>query len=150
MIRSIETVHEKKIHGSRDKNLPYTALVGFKYVRVTLQLYTKVQGSAIIFHVQLDWEDHSRLLLVPIIFASAVMILGQISYLDCLIFLILLAPQLLIEINVIQLAVCVLSALPFICETLTSPVLQHMIPRLTNSKSSYFRIRFSWKEYLLQ
>lgn len=39
--------------------------------------------------------------------------LGQISYLDCLVFLILLAPQLLVQVNILKLAFCVLSALPF-------------------------------------
>ena len=44
------------------------------------------------------------------------MMLGQISYLDCLVFLIFLAPQLLIQINVLELAVCIVQALPFLCK----------------------------------
>lgn len=43
------------------------------------------------------------------------MILGQISYLDCLVFLVSLTPQLLIHVNLIDLIVCVLCALPFFC-----------------------------------
>lgn len=42
------------------------------------------------------------------------MILGQISYLDCLVFLIVLAPQLLLHVNIIELLTCVLKALPFV------------------------------------
>lgn len=42
------------------------------------------------------------------------MILGQISYLDCLAFLVFLAPQLLLHINIIELIICILKALPFI------------------------------------
>ncbi len=44
------------------------------------------------------------------------MILGQISYLDCVVFLILLAPQLLFRVNIFELIVCVLQALPFFCK----------------------------------
>lgn len=44
------------------------------------------------------------------------MILGQISYLDCLVFLIVLAPQLLLHVNIIELLICVLKALPFVSE----------------------------------
>ena len=43
------------------------------------------------------------------------MILGQISYLDCLIFLIFLAPQLLLRVNIFELLVGILQALPFFC-----------------------------------
>lgn len=45
------------------------------------------------------------------------MILGQISYLDCIVFLIFLAPQLLIKINLLELLLCVLQALPFLCKS---------------------------------
>ena len=45
------------------------------------------------------------------------MLLGQISYLDCVVFLTILAPQLLIRINTIELFVCVLRALPFFCKS---------------------------------
>ena len=46
------------------------------------------------------------------------MILGQISYLDCFVFLFFLAPQLLLHINLLELLVCILQALPFFCECL--------------------------------
>ncbi|KAL8762265.1 MAG: hypothetical protein Q9184_001713 [Pyrenodesmia sp. 2 TL-2023] len=42
------------------------------------------------------------------------MILGQISYLDCLIFLLFLAPQLLLNVNFFELIFCVLKAVPFL------------------------------------
>lgn len=45
------------------------------------------------------------------------MILGQISYLDCLVFLFFLAPQLLLNANVFELIVCVLKALPFLSKS---------------------------------
>lgn len=45
------------------------------------------------------------------------MILGQISYLDCLVFLIVLAPQLLLHVNIIELVLCVSKALPFVCKS---------------------------------
>lgn len=47
------------------------------------------------------------------------MILDQISYLDCLVFLVFLAPQLLLRVNVVELLVCILQALPFVCEILS-------------------------------
>lgn len=45
------------------------------------------------------------------------MILGQISYLDCIVFLVFLAPQLLLRVNILELLVCFLTALPFLCKT---------------------------------
>lgn len=42
------------------------------------------------------------------------MILGQISWADCLVFLIFLAPQLLIHIGLIETAICGIKALPFL------------------------------------
>lgn len=44
----------------------------------------------------------------------SVMILGQISYLDCLVFLFLLAPQLVLHVNIVELIACVVKALPFV------------------------------------
>ena len=44
------------------------------------------------------------------------MILGQISYLDCLVFLLFLVPQLLLRVNIIELLTCIVQALPFFCE----------------------------------
>ena len=44
------------------------------------------------------------------------MILGQISYVDCVVFLICLIPQLLIQSNFFELLFCGLRAVPFICE----------------------------------
>ena len=52
------------------------------------------------------------------------MILGQISYLDCLVFLFFLAPQLLLNVNIFELLICVGQALPFFCMICSSaPVL---------------------------
>lgn len=42
------------------------------------------------------------------------MILGQISYLDCLVFLFFLAPQLLLHVNIFKLIACVFTAVPFV------------------------------------
>lgn len=44
------------------------------------------------------------------------MILGQISYLDCLVFLFFLAPQLLLNVSVSELIISILKALPFVRE----------------------------------
>lgn len=44
------------------------------------------------------------------------MILGQISYLDCIVFLVFLTPQLLLNVNIFALAVCIGKAVPFICK----------------------------------
>ena len=44
------------------------------------------------------------------------MILGQMSYLDCIVFLICLAPQLLMHVNIFELVFCVFKALPFFCK----------------------------------
>ena len=45
------------------------------------------------------------------------MILGQISYLDCIFFLIFLAPQLLLRVNIFELLACIIQALPFFGKT---------------------------------
>ena len=44
------------------------------------------------------------------------MILGQISYLDCIVFLVFLAPQLLLRVNILELLACIIKALPFFCK----------------------------------
>lgn len=44
------------------------------------------------------------------------MILSQISYLDCIVFLIFLAPQLLQQVNTFELLACFVRALPFFCK----------------------------------
>ena len=43
------------------------------------------------------------------------MILGQIAYVDCLVFLVFLIPQLLLRVNVLELLKVALQALPFLC-----------------------------------
>ena len=43
------------------------------------------------------------------------MILGQIAYVDCLVFLVFLIPQLLLRVNVLELFEVALQALPFLC-----------------------------------
>ncbi len=45
---------------------------------------------------------------------SGTMILGPVSYLDCLIFCILLAPQLLWRVGLVDKVVCILRAVPFL------------------------------------
>lgn len=42
------------------------------------------------------------------------MILGQISWLDCLVFLLFLAPQLLFHVGFFATLICGLNALPFL------------------------------------
>ena len=44
------------------------------------------------------------------------MILGQISYLDCIAFLVFLVPQLLVNVNIFELAWIALSCIPFFSE----------------------------------
>ena len=44
------------------------------------------------------------------------MILSQISYLDCIVFVVLLIPQLLISVNIFELIYCGLQLLPFLCK----------------------------------
>ena len=43
------------------------------------------------------------------------MILGPVSYLDCVVFCIFLVPQLLIHVGVFETAAVVLRCLPFLC-----------------------------------
>jgi len=50
---------------------------------------------------------------------GGVMILGQISYLDCLAFVVFLIPQLLINVHFLILIRCLLQALPFLGEQLS-------------------------------
>lgn len=42
------------------------------------------------------------------------MILGQIAYIDCLVFLVLLIPQLLLRVSIIELLAVAIQALPFL------------------------------------
>ena len=55
------------------------------------------------------------------------MILTQISYLDCVVFLIFLAPQLLLRVNLFELLVCILKALPFFCKGSFSTFLAYIL-----------------------
>ena len=48
--------------------------------------------------------------------SSVAMILDQISYFDCFVFLVFLAPQLLLHVNVFELLICIVQALPFFRE----------------------------------
>lgn len=45
------------------------------------------------------------------------MILGQIAYVDCFVFLIFLIPQLLLRVHFIELLEVAFGALPFLCES---------------------------------
>lgn len=45
------------------------------------------------------------------------MILGPVSYLDCVVFCILLAPQLLIHVGLFETVGVVLRCLPFLCKS---------------------------------
>lgn len=42
--------------------------------------------------------------------------LGPVSYLDCIVFCVFLAPQLLWQAGAVDTVLCVLQALPFVCE----------------------------------
>lgn len=42
------------------------------------------------------------------------MVLGPVSYLDCIVFCVFLAPQLLWQAGVLETTLCVLQALPFL------------------------------------
>jgi hypothetical protein len=42
------------------------------------------------------------------------MILGQVSYLDCIVFLLFLGPQLLLRVGLIGTIICLFHALPFL------------------------------------
>jgi hypothetical protein len=42
------------------------------------------------------------------------MILGKIAYIDCAVFLIFLAPQLLLRVGFLETFICALKALPFL------------------------------------
>ena len=48
------------------------------------------------------------------------MILGQISYLDCIVFLFFLIPQLLLNVDIFELVYCGVLTIPFLCK-LSSP-----------------------------
>lgn len=45
------------------------------------------------------------------------MILGPVSYLDCLVFCAFLAPQLIIHVGIIDTVLVVLQCLPFLCKS---------------------------------
>jgi len=44
------------------------------------------------------------------------MLLGPVSYLDCAVFCVLLAPQLIWSVGLFDTLLCVLQASPFLCE----------------------------------
>lgn len=70
------------------------------------------------------------------------MILGQISYLDCLVFLVFLAPQLLLRVNPFELFVCVIQALPFLCKVaFESMCLDDPLANLVDSVSNTIQLR---------
>lgn len=49
------------------------------------------------------------------------MILGQIAWVDCIVFLVFLAPQLIIHVGFFRTAICGLTALPFLCLSCLQP-----------------------------
>ena len=55
------------------------------------------------------------------------MILGPVSYLDCLVFCVLLAPQLIWHVGLFPTTFCVLKALPFLREMYVRSVLDLML-----------------------
>lgn len=61
------------------------------------------------------------------------MLLGPVSYLDCLVFLVFLAPQLLLNVGLIETVVVVLQALPFF-RTYTMTRLPIAHPRYRNPR----------------
>jgi hypothetical protein len=48
--------------------------------------------------------------------ANTIMILGPVSYLDCLVFCLFLAPQLVWHVGLFETTLCALTALPFLGE----------------------------------
>jgi hypothetical protein len=52
-----------------------------------------------------------------------VMMLGPVSYLDCIVYCVFLAPQLIWRVGIISTALCVLKALPFLRKRSISPLL---------------------------
>jgi hypothetical protein len=50
----------------------------------------------------------------PLFDAVTAMILDQIAWSDCIIFLVFLAPQLIIHVGLIETAICGIKALPFL------------------------------------
>lgn len=64
------------------------------------------------------------------------MILGPVSYLDCIVFCIFLAPQLIWNVGLIATIKCVLEALPFVCTSSSSPSLHitTVICRVVNNE----------------
>lgn len=49
--------------------------------------------------------------------AAETMILGPVSYLDCVVFCALSAPQLIWHAGLLETVLCALGALPFLCES---------------------------------
>lgn len=70
------------------------------------------------------------------------MILGQISYLDCIVFLIFLAPQLLLQINTFELLLCIIQALPFFCKRLPRWILLILYLLALSDHQSVFQLPY--------
>lgn len=54
------------------------------------------------------------------------MILGQISYVDCLVFLVFLAPQLIFQVGLFRTVACGLRALPFLRKLYSDGILNQI------------------------
>ena len=60
------------------------------------------------------------------------MILGQIAYVDCLVFLVFLIPQLLLRVNFFQLITVAVEALPFLSTPSTTSIFGTSSPQSAN------------------
>jgi hypothetical protein len=72
---------------------------------------------------------HKRVSTFPTIYIhlsifTAAMILDQIAWSDCIVFLVFLAPQLIIHVGLIKTAICAIKALPFLSTLLCTRLMQ--------------------------
>lgn len=79
------------------------------------------------------------------------MILGPVSYIDCIVFCIFLAPQLIRHVGLIETIKCVLEALPFFCTFPLPTTFLHFFRVLTNERGEVFQLptSFIYQHYLL-
>ncbi|KAK8252291.1 Alpha/Beta hydrolase protein [Phyllosticta capitalensis] len=78
------------------------------------------------------------------------MILGQISYLDCLVFLIFLAPQLLLEVGIFNVAAWLLPALPHLAIILPCQFVQERFLTPSESRSPFVQRATPFQDFVIR
>lgn len=78
------------------------------------------------------------------------MILDPISYLDCFVFLIFLAPQLILRVNVFELSLCIFQALPFFFVQLPYSFIKERYLTPKRSRSPFVKQASPFQDFVIR